>query len=373
MKSRTDIIRRGSRLAAMLLWAALLTALLPAGTARAEDYLDADGTVKTSVSVTIITDRTTELRATGDDPAWFKAESGAHITSRITCTGDIRLILCDGCTMRADAGITVSGENNKLTIYAGRKPNSTYDIQGTGKLIATGLSSNAAIGGTKSQDGGNITVNGGIVEASSQGGAAIGGGEDAWGKNITINGGTVIATAYGKKGAAIGGGRDSGESAANIRINGGTVIATSTGVPAIGICTSSASINGGCVYAEYTGDNPEIGCFRTTSGTNVNVQPNTSSAFSTRYIQDYIVKADGETIAKGEWQSKFKEAGYYPKTFELIPLIKKPVAPGGLIENGNEQRGVANVATQAGYRARFGYDGDGDGCGQLFRDLRAEG
>jgi hypothetical protein len=90
----------------------------------------------------------------------------------------------------------------------------------------------AAIGGSRGEAGGNITINGGGIYAmgsffepgsSVSGGAGIGGGWHGDGGTIVINGGTVSADAGGSDVASIGGGVAG--AAGNITITGGLVSA----------------------------------------------------------------------------------------------------------------------------------------------------
>lgn len=161
---------------------------------------------------------------------------GAEGTQRVTITGDVHLILANGCTLTVNGGISVT-KGNSLTIYA----QSTGD--GMGKLVAKSTDY-AGIGA-----GGNITINGGTVTSTGGGfGAGIGGGYKGAGGNITISGGTVKATG-GEDGAGIGGGR--GSEGGSITISGGTVTAT-------GGKDGGAGIGGG--------KNGESGTFTTGAG-----------------------------------------------------------------------------------------------------------
>lgn len=122
------------------------------------------------------------------------------------------------------AGLQTSQEGGSLTIQDGNG-------KGVGKLTAQGGSwGGAGIGGSKGDNGSNITINSGeIVAVGGDGAAGIGGGAHdilgggGDGSNITINGGTVTAKG-GDYGAGIGGGEDGDGS--YITINGGTVTAT---------------------------------------------------------------------------------------------------------------------------------------------------
>ena len=284
------------RFLSILLILCLALTLLPqmAFAEGSVSYLDADGTFKTSTGATKVTSSDTEWTGTTTSPGWYVVTGDviigtADAPQRVTVSGDVRLILTNGCTLTVHGGIQVQDNSdaatntpntNALTIYAQSTDESTM-----GKLIAKGAERdyNAAIGGNEGNEGndyggsggaitinggyveatntdgagigggfgshsggsggsgGTITINGGYVEASSQFGAGIGGGEGdsdgGSGGEITINGGSVIAT--GVNGAGIGGGQgdggdQGGGSGGTITINGGSVIATGVNGAAIG-------------------------------------------------------------------------------------------------------------------------------------------
>ena len=188
------------------------------------DPTDENEPNKTCAEYTVLRDQTT-LTA-----GWYVVAPGAlTIDERVTVTGEVHLILCDGATLTAPKGVSVN-EGNSLTLWA----QSSGD--GMGKLFAgtdgtTDAEGNynktcdtydAAIGGNDAQTAGSVTVNGGSVTAIANGGAGIGGGDYADGGSITVNGGSVTATGY--DGAGIGGG--AGGNGGEITISGGTVTAT---------------------------------------------------------------------------------------------------------------------------------------------------
>ena len=242
------------RILSILLTVCLLMALLPT-VAFAEGsvtYLDADGTLKTSPSATEVTSSDTEWTDTTTNPGWYVVNTNVTIGTeetpqRVTVSGDVRLILTDGCTLTVNGGIQVqddddditNGSANALTIYAQSTDESTM-----GKLIAKGAERdyNAVIGGNEGNgyggSGGAITINGGVVKATNTDGAGIGGGygSDSGGSGgtITINGGNINASS--QFGAGIGGGEgvDDGGSGGEITINGGSVIATGVNGAGIG-------------------------------------------------------------------------------------------------------------------------------------------
>ena len=235
-------------------------------------YLDETGRLqlKNADEFSVMTSNMTELSA-----GWYAVTANTEIGSRVTCTGDVRLVLFDGVTLTASWGITVE-EGNSLTVYAQstdaatmgalRASGSKDDNAGIGAskgnnagaitinggaVSAGGGKSAAGIGGTYDCDAGTITVNGGTVNASGGAfAAAIGGGEGAAG-TITINSGTVNA-AGGYESAGIGGGN--GSAGGTITINGGTVTANG-GTSGTGIgggdrgAGGTITINGGTVNA----------------------------------------------------------------------------------------------------------------------------
>ena len=196
----------------------------------------ATGTKQRSDYTVVTADDTTW----GDDgnDGWYVVNSNVTIGSRVTVTGNVRLILENGAVLTINGGIQVqdddqdpgNGSANKLTIYA-----QSNDEAKMGALTATGGQNAAGIGGGISGSGGNITISGGTVNATGgQNAAGIGGGALSSGGNITISGGTVNANG-GEEAAGIGGGISG--SGGNITIHGGTVNATGG--------RSSAGIGGG--------------------------------------------------------------------------------------------------------------------------------
>ena len=258
------------RILSILLCCVMLVGLLPT-VALAEggvSYLDETGTLQTCASATKVTDSVTAW-----SNGWYVVTGDVTIGTeetplRVTVSGDVRLILADGCTLTVNGGIQVqdddnditNGSANALTIYAQSTDKSTM-----GELIAKGAERdfNAAIGGGNGDTGGSggkITINGGIVTATSNAGAGIGGGygdgSGGSGGTVTINGGIVTATSIG--GAGIGGGEGeggSGGSGGTITINGGVVKAESTLGAAIGGGYSGGGTGGDGGKITITGGN----------------------------------------------------------------------------------------------------------------------
>jgi len=184
------------------------------------NYQAWDGTSVTDVESgclgsIVITEDSTDLTA-----GWYVANSNITIPTRITVTGEVHLILCDGCILTANDGISVN-EGNTLNLYA------QSEGENAGKLIANtpnGVCYYAVIGGDLNCAAGTINIHGGNIEARTSGdgyGAAIGGGHNGAAGNITIHGGDITAASY--YAAAIGGGAYYTAADGNITINGGTI------------------------------------------------------------------------------------------------------------------------------------------------------
>lgn len=175
-----------------------------------------------------------------DKEYWYVVNSDVDVefTQRVTVTGDVHLILTDGCNLTIDGGINAEGSNS-LTIYGQQN--------GTGVLTAQNPGyANAGIGVGQDGKGGAVTINGGTVNATGgEYGAGIGGDWDGLGYTVTINGGTVNAT-----GGYYGGGLNGG-GGGNITINGGNVTATGDTWRAGIQCGTgqTLTINGGRVIA----------------------------------------------------------------------------------------------------------------------------
>ena len=187
-------------------------------------YIAADGTSQ-SHAAKELTSSDHELTS-----GWYVVNEDVAFSNRIVVSGTVNLILADGKTLTASAGVNVP-ENSSLIIWG--------QSSGTGKLTAQpGVSNQAAIGGGNeggegvNNSAGTITIYGGKVTATSWAGAGIGGGgtyveggvfHGSSGGTVNIYGGTV--TAQGGMGAAIGG--SSGCTGFTVNIYGGTINATS--------------------------------------------------------------------------------------------------------------------------------------------------
>jgi hypothetical protein len=217
--------RRGrwkSRTLSLLISVALILGMMPV-TAFAYtepvSYIDENGVLQTLSADSVIEltqdnlDRY-EYELEGDTDKWYIVSAGATLSGNyIKVTGDVKLILEDGCQLTTSDRIEVTS-GSKLTIYGGS--------EGSGSLMASGVYS----GYPGIHNCGEVVINGGNITAN---GGSCSAGIGAYGANgdvgtITINGGTVIATG-GDYGAGIGGG-GSGCSGGIITINGGNVTAT---------------------------------------------------------------------------------------------------------------------------------------------------
>ena len=228
-------------------------------------YLDENGATQSAVYYELLDGTEYEL-----ETGWYVLSSDITYSDWLAVSGDVHLILCDGCTMNADNGVRVF-DDNSLTIYA-QSANG-----GAGKLNAKATTDLfAGIGGYSNESGGNITINGGTVTAEgAEGGAGIGGGYNGNGGNITINGGTVTATG-GAQGAGIGGGFKG--NGGTITIGCGTVTAAGGAYGAgigtgrdcnVGSKLTEITINGGTVTATGGSFGAGIGGGYDTSGGDV--------------------------------------------------------------------------------------------------------
>lgn len=268
--------------------------LIPPVLQTSVPYLDADGSQKTVQNPYALDGDVLTLEA-----GWYALQGNVTVNGRMVCTGDVRLILCDNCTLTLRKGITVN-ENSSLTVYA----QSLGDARGS--LIAnpdlSADENDAAIGGSSDNNSGSVTINGGSIEAKAgNSGAGIGGGKSGAG-NVTINGGNISASTN-RNAAAIGGGRNGG---ATVVINGGTVTAEAAYYgAAIGggwNGVAEVTVNGGDVTANATGYGPGIGSGQNASGGNVRLgwTNQTDRIFATSYRGNVTLLkcflADGMTV-----------------------------------------------------------------------------
>lgn len=258
---------------AAVLCGAMLCAMLPsAGFAESVDtsyYCDENG-VRCDIpqEMVVVGDETISWNGEGGE-AWYVVNEVAEIGERVEVSGAVNLVLCDGVTLTAEKGIHVTG-GNSLTIYG--------QEAGDGRIYATAIEEQAAIGGNIDEPGGILTINGGTIDVKGGVDAAgIGGGfgSNGPGGYITINNGNVYAKG-GSQAAGIGGGAHAGgtENAEKIIINGGMIEATGGGYGAgIGGGRNQnggcIEINGGCITATGINGGAGIGSGAGRNGDNV--------------------------------------------------------------------------------------------------------
>lgn len=248
---------------ATVLCGAMLCAMLPStGFAEGADtsyFCDENG-VRYDIpqEMVVVEDETTSWNGEGGE-AWYVVNEDAEIDERVEVSGTVNLVLCDGVTLTAEKGIHVTG-GNSLTIYG--------QEAGDGRIYATAIEEQAAIGGNIDEPGGILTINGGTIDVKGGVDAAgIGGGfgSNGTGGYITINNGNVYAKC-GFQAAGIGGGMyaaGTGEGE-RIAINGGVVEAIGGsyaagiggGMSGVGGCIE---INGGSVTATGSSGGAGIG------------------------------------------------------------------------------------------------------------------
>ena len=201
-------------------------------------YVDAAGNAQGSIGARILSGDATERNG-----GWCAVKENTTIDSRVTVTGDVNLILCDGAELTVPKGVNVAA-GNSLTIW---------QQQGkTGKLTATSPETHyAAIGGGDNEDTGPITIHGGVLNLKATFDAAgIGGGYGGSAGNITINGGDITARGGGLS-AAIGSGGGFG-AGGTVTINGGKVTAIGGSGGAGGASGIGTSHRSGKLYPNRT-------------------------------------------------------------------------------------------------------------------------
>ena len=212
---------------------------------------------------------------------WYVLNHSVTYNKNLRIVGNAKIILCDGCTLTAQGGISIQ-TNKRLYVYGQEEDSgkiytharSGPGIGGTGDILAgsliihggiidakSGSNNNAGIGGGNGNGSGiqSVVILGGSVTAEGGDSAAgIGKGlyNNYW-EDIRIFGGTVKAIG-GEYGAGIGGGEDRGNG--TITIWGGHVEAEG-GYSAAGIGGGEEgdqdrpiTIHGGYVRARGSSD-----------------------------------------------------------------------------------------------------------------------
>lgn len=195
------------RLLSLLFMLALCLGLLPAtalaATVENIIYLDENGTQQTAASATQVTNSDTQWT-----DGWYVAQSNITIDGTVTISGNVHLILEDGCNLTVNGGILLQSDGN-MYIYA-----QSTEKERMGSLTATGTDA-------------------GFKEAGYDGT-----------QTLTIAGGKISAS-----------GSDVGISAVNLTITDGYVSALGTDLYGDSIAVYNATISGGFVdlYGDFTG------------------------------------------------------------------------------------------------------------------------
>ena len=185
----------------------ILLLLLPvtalAATVENITYLDENGTQQTAASATQVTNSDTQWT-----DGWYVAQSNITIDGTVTISGNVHLILEDGCNLTVNGGILLQSDGN-MYIYA-----QSTEKERMGSLTATGTDA-------------------GFKEAGYDGT-----------QTLTIAGGKISAS-----------GSDVGISAVNLTITDGYVSALGTDLNGTSIAVYNATISGGFVdlYGDFTG------------------------------------------------------------------------------------------------------------------------
>ena len=169
-------------------------------------YVDATGTLHENVIAIPLDDTMTTLAA-----GWYVVNSDVDYTGKITLSGDVKLILGDGCTMSFGTkggpldGTIIECQSHNLTIYGqsgGTGWLKAYSADGSGintYNAYTQYSGNVLIfdGNGACIYASEFTILGGTLDLESQGGGADG--EIVTTGNINIRGGKLWARCKGLK------------------------------------------------------------------------------------------------------------------------------------------------------------------------------
>ena len=334
----------------------LLVMLLTTATAWAEDdvpYFDPTAPVgqqsKTQDGVTVLTgDEITSVEFPLQE-GWYIVKGTINYSSTLYFSGDVKLILADGCAMNMgtktepinDYAISaIWGIPGNLTIYRQEEATGELTIYADKDGIHTNYDGYITInGGTINTivkyNGiftGNLTMNGGTLNASSEESCGIN-----VDQNITNNGGSINATG-GSSGIMANGG--------NITINGGEVNATTVN-------------EYGADYVIYAGENISI--------YNGTITINGDDAEDGIHANGNIIIKDG-TITVSKDQEDTDYAGYAIYADGAINITGGTVVANGCycgiyseegditIEGGDVTATI--IASGDSYGAIYAVDGD---------------
>ena len=280
-------------------------------------YINEEGTSTTIYQFNSVAEDSTQLSDDQNNGLYVvQAYTDVVCENALDVSGDVKIVLFDGATLKVPKGIKVS-EGNSLTIYC--------QSEGTGKLIAGPYEEPVAddrkfagIGSTGSNEqcGTIKIVGGGIYAQGNMYGAGIGGGEGSDGGNITILGGNITAVG-GQAAAGIGGGRSG--NGGTISISGGTIKATGYVAP-----SPAEPINGGAgIGGGSEGKSGEIS------------------------ITGGVVEANGGYHSAGIGGGAYKGGGTISISGGQI------TANGGYKEGDNQNAGIGDGQPQTSYEPSY--------------------
>ena len=219
---------------------------------RTDDYAyinESGELAKVSISCRNILQYDTMPESSNLTSGWYVVtQPNVSINSRITISGDVKLLLLDGSSITFANGIKLM-QGNTLTIYS-----ESLDESRMGKLVAFGKGNDAAIGTNGENSAGTFNLCGGIVTATAADGSGIGGGlgysGGTWANNgpdagvVNVYNGILYASSTGV-GTGIGGGAGGnyflpdgsarvGGNGGKLNVYGGAIYAKSAKHQAIG-------------------------------------------------------------------------------------------------------------------------------------------
>lgn len=313
---------------------------------------------------------------------WYVVRNGATIDGSVTVTGDVNLILDEGCMLMITKGITVN-RGNSLTIW-GR----AYE---GGMLVANGGDYQAGIGGSGEQDNGAIAINGGTIQvtgglyASGIGSSGIG--LDRVAEGVTTTAGDISlshgsVTAQGgpdsdyidtlSGGVGIGGGGSSGPGFFD-----GPLGEINT--------DSTITISGGEIYAKSGDTIPAIGAVPNfhqsfahvtkSAGTSVEWTGNPNSEWSWTEVEiQPMILVEGVTILGNTELTYGGDSGTLtavvtPADADIKTVTWDVLSGADTIElRDNQKRYGHHYAEEGGCRAGAGNGGGGRRDGRLHRE-----
>ncbi len=127
------------------------------------------------------------------DLKWYVAESNVYFSNPVTVDGSVHIVLCDGVTVQAEKGITLT-EGNGLYVYSQSLGSNMGEIISVGRMGCAGIGAYTDTLNETVTNAGTLVINGGRISAyGGIGAAGIGGGFAGNGGTVTVNGGVVEA------------------------------------------------------------------------------------------------------------------------------------------------------------------------------------